>query len=124
MLNAYFVETMEEITKQNNYPSNTHIAQYCPNSLFMLPVTENEVECVIKKFKGKFTAGYDEIQEYVIKQCAKFVKEPLAHIYNILINSGTFPEKFKVARVKPLYKKGDIYSIQNYRPISVLPVFF
>ena len=39
------------------------------------------------------------------------------------INSGTFPELFQVARVKPLYKKGDTYSIQNYRPISILPVF-
>jgi hypothetical protein len=26
MLNAYFVETVEEIIKQNNYPSNSHIA--------------------------------------------------------------------------------------------------
>jgi len=43
--------------------------------------------------------------EYVVKQCAKFVKGPLAHIYNILTNSGTFSEKSKVARVKPLYKK-------------------
>jgi hypothetical protein len=40
------------------------------------------------------------------------------------INSGTFPELFKVARVKPLYKKGDTYSILNYRPISILSVFF
>ena len=67
--------------------------------------TENEVECVITKFKGKFSAGYGEIPEYVVKQCAKFVKVSLAHIYNISINSGTFPEKFKVARLKPLYKK-------------------
>jgi hypothetical protein len=71
----------------------------------MFPITENEVECVIKKFKGKFPAGYDEIPEYVVKQHAKLVKGSLAHIYNILIKSGTFPEKFKVARVKPLYKK-------------------
>jgi len=77
-----------------------------------------------KKFKGKFSAGYGEIPEYVVKHCAKFVKGPLAHIYNILINSGTFPEKFKVARVKPFYKKIDIYSIQNYRPISNLHIFF
>ena len=78
ILNAYFVETVEEIIKQNNYPSNTHVAQsqteYCPSSIFMLPVTENEVEWVTKKFKGKFSAGYDEIPEYVVKQCAKFVK--------------------------------------------------
>ena len=74
MLNAYFVETVEEIIKQNNCPSNIHIAQpkieYFPNSIFMLPITENEVECVIKKFKAKFSSGYDEIPEYVVKQCA------------------------------------------------------
>jgi hypothetical protein len=53
----------------------------------LLPITENEAECVIKKFKGKFSAGYDEIPEYVVKQHAKFVKGTLAHIYNISINS-------------------------------------
>jgi potassium voltage-gated channel Eag-related subfamily H protein 8 len=118
---------LEEIIKQNKYPSNTHIAQskteYCPNSIFVLSIIENEVECITKKFKGKFLAGYDEIPEYVVKQCAKFVKGPLAHIYNISINSRGFSEKFKVARVKPLYKKGDIYSIQNYRPISIFLFF-
>ena len=73
--------------------------------MFVLPLTENKVECIIKKFKCKFSAGYDEITEYVVKQSAKFVKGTLAHIYNISINSGTFPRKFEVARVKPLCKK-------------------
>jgi hypothetical protein len=36
-----------------------------------------------KKFKVKYSTGYDEIPEYVIKQREKFVKGPLAHIYNI-----------------------------------------
>jgi hypothetical protein len=35
------------------------------------PITENEVECVIKNLKGKFSAGYDEIPKYVVKQCAR-----------------------------------------------------
>jgi len=65
---------VEEIIKQNNYPSSTHVAQpkieYCPKSIFVLLIAENEVECVTKKFKGKFPAGYDEIMEYVVKQCA------------------------------------------------------
>ena len=67
MLNAYFVETVEEIIKQNNYPSNAQTAQskieYCPDSIFVLPITENEGECVIKKFKGTFSAGYHEIPD-------------------------------------------------------------
>jgi len=89
----------------------------------MLPITEHKVECVIIKLKGKFSAGYDEILEYVVKQCVEFIKGPLTHIYNMSLNSDTFPEMFKVARAKPLHK-GYIYSIENYRPISILPIFF
>jgi hypothetical protein len=55
MLNAYFVGTVEEIIKQNNCPSNTHIAQakieYCPTSIFVLLIAKNEVELVIKKIQ-------------------------------------------------------------------------
>jgi len=41
----------------------------------------------------------------------------------VSLNSGIFPEEWKIARVKPLYKKGDRYGIQNYKPISVLSIF-
>jgi hypothetical protein len=53
----------------------------------MLPITEQEVECVIRKLKGKFSAGCDEIPEFVVKQCAMSIKGPLIHIYNMSINS-------------------------------------
>jgi len=47
----------------------------------------------------------------------------LAHIYNLSLNSGVFPDIWKTAKVKPLYKKGDKYNMKNYRPISTIPVF-
>jgi len=37
--------------------------------------------------------------------------------------SGFFPDEWKLAKVKPLYKNGDKYNIQNYRPISIIAVF-
>lgn len=52
-----------------------------------------------------------------------FVRGPLTNVYNICFKSRTFPEKFKMARIKPLYKKGDIYNVKNYRPISVWSLF-
>ena len=34
--------------------------------------------------------------------------------------TGLFPEKLKIAKVQPLFKKGDEERIENYRPISLL----
>jgi hypothetical protein len=47
----------------------------------------------------------------------------LTNIYNVSLRSGVFPDEWKLAKVKPLYKKGDRYNIQNYRPISIISVF-
>ena len=35
--------------------------------------------------------------------------------------TGIFPDKLKIAKVLPLFKKGNIHLFDNYRPISLLP---
>ena len=40
---------------------------------------------------------------------------------NQIIHTGEFPRQLKIARIKPLYKKGDQSSFSNYRLISLLP---
>ena len=35
-----------------------------------------------------------------------------------MLESGIFPDSLKIANIIPLYKKGNINSITNYRPIS------
>ena len=37
------------------------------------------------------------------------------------METGIFPDALKVAKVKPLFKKGDNCCLNNYRPISLLP---
>jgi hypothetical protein len=78
---------VDELIKQNKYfPRNQtkqpHI-EYFPNSIVIMPITEQEVESVIRKLKGNFSAGYDEIPEYVVKQCEMAIKVSLTHIYNM-----------------------------------------
>jgi len=63
-----------------------------PNSIFIYPVTEEEMISLIKSLKGKPTAGDDDIPENLVKQCVQLIKGPLAHIYNLSLNSGVFPD--------------------------------
>ena len=37
------------------------------------------------------------------------------------MKTGIFPEALKIAKVKPLYRKGDKFCLNNYRPILLLP---
>jgi hypothetical protein len=68
-------------------------------------ITEDDVQNLVSKLKGKFSAGYDEIPEKLVKECIQFIKKPLTFIFNISLCSGTFPNLMKIAKVRPIYKK-------------------
>ena len=70
----------------------------------------------------KASHGYDEISTELIKQCISYISSPLTYICN-LISSGVVPTRLKFAEIKPLYKKGDMMDLTNYRPISLLSSF-
>jgi hypothetical protein len=48
---------------------------------------------------------------------------PSAHIYNAPLEAGIFPERFKIAKVKPLHENGDMGNMGNYRSISLSCAF-
>jgi hypothetical protein len=100
-------------------PVNQHLKiKESTKTMFLLPVTESKVQKVAKGLQNKLSAGIDEIPDYVVKQCTKLLKKPLANIYNASLESGIFPDQLKIAKVVPLYKKGNTKAIQNYRPIT------
>ena len=47
----------------------------------------------------------------------------MSKLINISFHQGVFPDILKTAKVIPLFKKGDHFYCNNYRPISLLPVF-
>ena len=44
------------------------------------------------------------------------------HLLNLSISTNSFPNHWKIAKVTPLHKGGARNDINNYRPISVLPI--
>lgn len=51
------------------------------------------------------------------------ITEPLGIIFKNCINKRVFPTKWKKANVLPVFKKDNKQQLNNYRPISLLPIF-
>jgi hypothetical protein len=66
--------------------------------------------------------GLDGFSIKTLKQSAPAIIASITKICNLSIETGIFPDKWKEAKVIPLYKAGEKDQCSNYRPISVLPV--
>ena len=58
----------------------------------------------------------------MIKICGQSIVKPLPIIYRNCLNTGTFPDISKKSNIVPVHKKGDKQIVNNYRPVSLLPV--
>ena len=84
-------------------------------------VSEGTILQLITNMKNKNTKGCDQISNKLLKAIKTEIAKPLSFIINQSLKTGSFPVKLKLARVRPLFKKGDPQIINNYRPISILP---
>ena len=89
------------------------------NSLFLEPVTENEIQKIILSLKNG-APGYDDVTAQILKSCVLKVQQPLSYLCNRSLTEGIFPREMKIANVLPLYKSGDPMLFNNYRPVSLL----
>lgn len=107
----------------NNISRTCTTSPFCPNSIFLEPVDQNEVITVIKGLKNKNSSGVDGVSIKVVKSVCEEIAQPLAIMINKSIATGEFPSAMKLASVVPILKKGDPTNMENYRPISILSIF-
>ena len=85
-------------------------------------VTRKEVENQIKKVENKESFGHDKISYGFIKKMSKWISGELAEIINLSLEVKKYPKKWKIARVKPLFKgEGcDRQAPKSFRPVALL----
>ncbi|CAG9137778.1 unnamed protein product [Plutella xylostella] len=92
------------------------------SNTFVLSETDNrEVEITLKLLKDDCAVGWDSIPAKVLKSSSNVLVPLMTHICNLSFRSGIFPESFKIDIIHPIHKGGNMDSVNNYRPISVLP---
>lgn len=67
-------------------------------SFKLRPVTNIEL-AVLRSIMGRSAPGWDDIPAQLMKDKIQFLSEPLLQVINLCIQTGQFPDPFKVAPV-------------------------
>ena len=129
--NKYFVSIAEKMNNDAqdgginvnnaNIPTFTdYMSRSQESSIYLHDCTSDEIQTIIMDLEcGKAS----DIPIKLIKRSAHVFTPTLAKYYNILMSAGRFPDDLKIGKISPIYKKGNEEFIENYRPVSTLPIF-
>lgn len=74
---------------------------------------------MLLKLDSKKSSGPDNISNAFLRRYAEWMAKYLLIIFNKSLSSGTLPNDWKTAKVKPIHKSGSKTEPSNYRPISL-----
>ena len=120
LLNDFFVEQCCAI------PTDSALPSFFPMSDTILENVEIDREKVVKLIPALDPSkahGCDKMSIAMIKICDFTIVEPLCMIFEKCLEIGQYPSTWKKANIIPVHKKNSRQCKNNYRPISLLPVF-
>ncbi|XP_045480431.1 uncharacterized protein LOC123684919 [Harmonia axyridis] len=132
--NQFFVDSPKEIIMNippsrrtsaefmNNYGSSIGSRLHDIRFKFSL-VSEASVRDIIMKLNNKSSRDYYGFNIKILKSLVNELIGPLTKLMNLCLKDNIFPKILKVARVVPVHKKGSVQLVNNYRPISIIPLF-
>ena len=94
-----------------------------PNSFALSLTSSEEILNLSHSFHPTHSRGVDDIDPCIASAFVDKVAPLLAEMINCSFTTGIVPQAIKIAKVVPIYKKGDKDDVTNYRPISILPYF-
>ena len=94
------------------------------NNKFVIPlITLDDIISHLQTLNIHKSMGSDGIGARFLHDAGKNIAEVLLNIINTSLLEGVYPNEWKMAKVSPLFKSGNVSDINNYRPISVLNCF-
>ena len=83
---------------------------------------EIDIEKILRSTNICKAAGIDDLSGRFLKDGSQVLSKPISELCNLSIKLGSFPNSCKIAKLKPLFKKGSKTNPSNYRPMLLLPL--
>ena len=120
IFNDYFILQCTTLDTGSEIPSDISVTA---TQLRDFVISDDKILKIIRNLNQNKAHGWDEISVRMIKLCDESLTLPLRLIFESCLRHGIFPETWKRANVVPVNKKNEKNLKENYRPISLLPIF-
>ncbi|XP_030751004.1 uncharacterized protein LOC115878595 [Sitophilus oryzae] len=121
-INDHFVESVPKLHVDNDIVLFYEQNNFVNHDFNFHAVDEIEVLRIISNIKTT-AVGIDGLNILSINLCIPFLLPYITHIINFCIHNSIFPSMWKRSLVVPLPKVPLVDSLNQLRPISVLPTF-
>ena len=85
--------------------------------------SEEKVLKIMTNIESSKAATIDKLSGRFLEDGAIILAKPISGLCDLSISQGVFPSACKVAKLKPIFKKGKKIDPSNYRPISCFHQF-
>ena len=125
-INNFFIDIGENLAKKfegKAYLNKAKIDTIDHLSAFELAkINEEEMIKRIRKISEEKPSGVHKIASKVIKHALMVLVSEFTHLCNLVIDTGIFPDSWKMATVTPIPKVNSPKTCDELRPISILPL--
>ena len=88
-----------------------------------LDFNEGEIVKIIRALNINKAHGHNGISIRMIKVCDESLLKPLLILFKNSLKLSYYPDIWKKSNIIPAHKKNDKQLLNNYQPISLLPIF-
>ena len=107
-----------KIPKVNEYKFKDYFTNNTNTHFKFKLIDKHYVTHIIKKLNCKTSFGYDGLSTKLLKQLEPILSGPISLIVNQSLKTGIFPDKLKLAKITPIFKKGNKHICETIDPFQ------
>ena len=121
-INNFFATIGKKLDTKFKEPVEIRDNEYQGEVLEIDPISQVEVLDLIKHISMYKSSGIENISSRVLKDFLTLASREVTILYNRIITSCVFPDRWKIATVTPIPKVQNAQHPTDLRPISLLPI--